>query len=102
MALGLAFAVRDVVMLAVSGLLMLLVLLPAVIGGFFWRKATSGAAFWSILFGFVVNIVLTPLMPATAFLPAFLVSAVIFVVGSLISRHSPTENTELQSDVREA
>ena len=93
----LAFVVRDLVTLVVSALLMLLVLLPAIMGGFFWKKATSKAAFWSILLGFLVAISLFKSMPQTSFVPGFIVSLVVFIVGSLITKHSHSENLKLLS-----
>lgn len=91
----LAFQVRDIVTLTVGALLMLQVLLPAIMGGFFWRKATAKAAFWSILLGFIVAVALLPSMPQTAFLPGFVVSLIVFVGVSLITKHSPSENIKL-------
>lgn len=93
--LGLAFIVRDIVTLSVNALLMLLVLLPATMGGFFWRRATSKAAFWSVLLGFAEGIVLLPLMPKTAFIPGFLVSLVLFIAISFFTKHSFSENVKL-------
>lgn len=93
--LSLALVVRDIVALSVTALFMLLVLLPAVMGGFFWKKATAKASFWSVVLGFIVAVVLLPIMPKTAFVPGFLVSLVVFTGGSLVTRHSSSENIKL-------
>ena len=90
--LGLAFIVRDIVALSVTALFMLLVLLPAVMGGFFWKKATAQASFWAILLGFAVAISLLPSMPKTAFMPGFLVTLIIFIAVSHLTKHSSSEN----------
>lgn len=95
--LSLAFIVRDIVTLSVNALLMLLVLLPAVIGGFFWKRATSKASFFSVLLGFLISLALLPIMPKTAFVPGFLVSLVVFIGASTFTMHSRSENVKLLS-----
>jgi Na+/proline symporter len=91
--------VQDVVTLSVNALFMLLIFLPAVVGGFFWRRATSRASFLSVLLGFVVTVALIPITPNTAFVPGFLVSLVVFVAGSIFSSHSASERIELTPPV---
>ena len=90
---GLAFAfyIRDILTLSTTALYMLLVFLPAVLGGFFWRRATAKASFWSILIGFVFSILLLSKMPTTAFVPGFIASLISFVAISVCSQHSKSE-----------
>ncbi|MCJ7501801.1 MAG: sodium:solute symporter family protein [Acidobacteriia bacterium] len=93
---GFSFVVRDIVTLSVIALFMLLVFLPAVIGGFFWRRATSRGAFLSVLLGFLTSLFLLPRMPRTAFVPGFVVSLLVFVAVSFLTAHSPSENVHLR------
>lgn len=86
-----SFYVHDIVRLSVIALFLLLVMLPAVVGGFFWKRSTATAATLSIAIGFVVTISLIQRMPTTAFLPAFLASAIGFVAVSLTTGHSASE-----------
>jgi solute:Na+ symporter, SSS family len=89
--LSISFLVRDILTLSVVALFLLLVLLPGVIGGFFWKRATSQAALWSIVGGILANAIALPFGPETAFVPGFLVSVILFVGVSLLSKHSETE-----------
>ena len=81
-ALVLALFYRDIVGLAITAVQILAVFAPAFIGGLLWQRASERGAFWSILTGFVLTIALLPFMPTTAFLPAILLSIIIFVVFS--------------------
>lgn len=90
-----AYLVRDILTLSTTALLMLLVFLPAIFGGFFWKRATATASFYSILLGFICALFLLPKMPTTAFVPGFLVSLIMFVVLSFFTSHSKSEITEL-------
>lgn len=91
--LALAWAVRDIVALTVNSLFSLLILLPAILGGFYWPRATAAGATWSMVSGAVTLCALTPLAPTQAFVPAFLVSAVVFVVVSMRTVHATAEGS---------
>jgi len=95
--IGLVIAVLlpDVITLSVNGMLMLLILLPATFGGFFWSRSTSKAAVWSIIVGLVVTLIALPLSTDIAFLPGFVSSCVVFVTVTLFTEHSQTENNRL-------
>jgi SSS family solute:Na+ symporter len=97
LAYALALAVRDIVALSVNALFMLLVLLPAVVGGFFWARATATGSIWSIAIGFMVMVIALPYAPETAFVPGFVASLLVFVGVSLSSSHSPCERRDLWS-----
>ena len=90
-----AFFIRDILTLSTTALYMLLVFLPAIIGGFFWKRATSTASFYSILIGFLSALLFLPKMPTTAFVPGFAISVVIFFTLSLTSKHATSENVSL-------
>lgn len=82
---GLSYLVQDIITLSIAALFLLLVLLPAVLGGFYWKRSTEIAAVASILGGVVVTAAAFPFFPETAFIPAFLVSVVVFVVVALFT-----------------
>lgn len=97
-ALGIAVVIPDIVTLSVNALFMLLVLVPAVIGGFFWRRGTAKGSLISISLGFAVTLLLLPIAPKIAFVPGFVVSLVLFVGVSLFSSHESSEHLDLWSD----
>lgn len=74
-----AFLYPDILQLGLVGTFILVVLLPPLIGAFFWKRANSAAAFWSTLIGFIVLLMFLPLMPRTAFIPSILSGVIIFV-----------------------
>ena len=94
-AMLIAYALPDFVSLSVNSIFMLLVLLPAVIGGFFWKQATERAAFFSVLSGLVTVVAFLFLDHETAFVPGFVVSLFVFVLISKTSQHNRSENLEI-------
>ena len=93
---GFAFLLPDNVALSVNSLLMLLILLPSVVFGFFWKCATSTAATASISAGFIFTMGFSVFIDAeTAFAPGFLISLIVFVVVSRLTKHAESENIEL-------
>ncbi|MEK6967389.1 MAG: sodium:solute symporter family protein, partial [Nanoarchaeota archaeon] len=74
-----AFLYPDILQLGLVGTFILVVLLPPLIGAFFWKRANSTAAFWSILVGFITLLILLPSMPKTAFIPSILLGIITFV-----------------------
>lgn len=86
-----AFLFPDIVTLSVNGMFMLLILLPAIVGGFFWKRATTIAASTSIILGMAITGGFMIVDATTAFIPGFIVSVIAFVLISLFSRHSETE-----------
>ena len=79
-----ALLIPDILQLLILSVFTLLPLAPAVVGGFVWKRASSAAAFWSILIGFAVTVVLLPFMPLSAFVPGFLLSLILFSGISLV------------------
>ena len=69
------------------------ILLPAVIGGLFWRRANSRAALGSILIGFPLNFGLSFVrgLEDTSWMPALGVATVVFVAVSLTTRETAEE-----------
>lgn len=83
--------VRSIVTLSVVAIFLLLVLLPAVLGGFYWRRATAKAAGWSIVGGTIAYFAMVPVSASNAFAPGFAVSLVLYVAISYFTKHHPAE-----------
>lgn len=90
-----AYTIADIIQILLIGVFLLLPIAPAIIGGLCWRRPTSKASFYSMLAGFLLAIVLLPLMPQLAFIPAFLVALILFVILSFLTKHAPSENTAI-------
>ena len=85
----------DLVALSINSLFMLLVLVPPIVGGFFWSKATSIGALTSTVVGMGVILVFLTINSETAFVPGFLASLITFITISMFSKHSKEENLNL-------
>ncbi|MBU1092506.1 sodium:solute symporter family protein [Patescibacteria group bacterium] len=80
-----AVLVFSVVHIAIDAVSYIAVLLPAVIFGFYWKKATAPAALWSIILGTITLTVFLWISPTEAFIPAMFVSFVTFwVVNTMV------------------
>lgn len=90
-----AIILPDIIALSVNALFMLLILLPSVVGGFFWKKANANAAFSSVIAGGIVLIIFLFIEASTAFVPAFFVSLITFILISLFTKHSTYENLSI-------
>ena len=96
--LAFALAFPDIVRVAISGFSSLIILIPGVIGGLLWQRATSKAAFWSILVGFcfVCSVLLfIPQYADYAFIPGFILSCFVFIVLSFLTKHEQEEKPHL-------
>lgn len=89
--LGASLLVRNIVTLSVLAIFLLLVLLPSVLGGFFWKRGTAKGALWSVVGGTLLYFAALPFLRSNAFAAGLLGSASIYVVASLLTRHSTTE-----------
>jgi SSS family solute:Na+ symporter len=87
----LSYLVRDIVVLSVVAVFMLLVLLPAVLGGFFWARTTNRAALASVVGGTLAYLAGLIHNPTTAFVPGLITSSMLLVVVSLLTQHSASE-----------
>jgi Na+/proline symporter len=85
----------NLVALSVNSLFMLLILVPSVMGGFFWRQATEKGAFYSIISGLIVMALFFFIDPTTAFVPAFVVSLLTFIIVSLSTKHDESEDLNI-------
>ena len=86
-ALSAALIIFNVIHLAIEAVSFSVVLLPAVIFGFYWKKANSRAAFWSILLGLVAVILFLSIAPLYAFIPGIIISFLSFLVITWITEY---------------
>jgi solute:Na+ symporter, SSS family len=93
-----ALALPDLVALSVNGMFMLLILLPAVIGGLFLKRPTACAASCSVIGGIAVTLLFLTFSPNTAFVPGFLASLIVYVIASFATVHSTSENLNVVED----
>ncbi len=90
-----AYLFNDIINLFLAAAYTVLVLGPALLGAFIWKTSTSKASFLSIVSGFAVLLAAIPFMAKNAFAPALLVSLIVFVLVSLFTQHSSSENLTL-------
>jgi len=90
-----AMLIPDLVRLSVNSLFMLLILVPAVIGGFFWKRATATASNYSLIIGSMVLLLSLIFNIENSFVPAFLLSLFTFVIVSLSTKHNKSENINI-------
>jgi Na+/proline symporter len=95
-ALCVALAIPDLVLLSISSIFAMLLILPAVIGGFLWRRSTSKASMISIVSGFCALLIALPFMPEKAFVPGFIVSGIVFIIASIMTKHDLDETIDLE------
>lgn len=93
--LGGAIILLNLAQVAISAVSLQIVLLPAVVGLFFWKRATAKAALASIGIGTIATVVLLPTLGEQAFVPGFFTSAIAFVVVSLFTAHASEERLNL-------
>jgi len=93
--LVIAYIFPDLIRLSVNSLFMLLILVPSVIGGFFWKKATAKGAFYSLLLGSVTLAAFMFIDTEMAFVPAFVISLLVFIVVSAYTKHDKNEDQKI-------
>lgn len=94
-ALTVAYFVPDIIRLSIYGTTLLLIFAPALLGGLFWKRATAKAALLSIVAGFATAMALIPVLKEQGAVPAAVVSIIVFVAASYLTKHSATENAGL-------
>lgn len=97
LSLCIALLLPDLVSLSVNALFVLLILLPGIVGGFFWNRANEKAAFHSILSGLLVTAFFLAINPDVAFIPGFIASLAVFFLFSRFARHDEREHLEILS-----
>ena len=86
LSLGIALTIFNIVHLAIEAVSFHVVLIPAVVFGFFWKKATSTAAFWSIITGLVTVLIFLFIDPVQAFIPGLIVSFLTFFIVNAFAK----------------
>ena len=79
-ALIIALIIFNVVHLAIDAVSFFAALLPAIIFGFYWKKATNTAALWSIILGTLTITIFLFISPIEAFIPGIIISFISFFV----------------------
>jgi SSS family solute:Na+ symporter len=77
--IAIAYIYPNLVELAVAANEGLIILAPAIIGGFIWKKANEKGAFYSMLTGLVILWGSYPFLGKLSFIPAVIVSTIIFI-----------------------
>ena len=85
-ALLIAYFIPNIVKLIIFATMLLLNFIPAIFGGFFWKRANAKAAFWSLILSTITLLVGWFTIGVNAWLPAFLVSTLVFVIGSFVAK----------------
>ena len=87
-ALGLCISLilPDLVALSVNALLMLLIIAPAVVGGFYYKRPGVKSAFYSMLVGTCVLLVSLFFDSETAFVPASFASLVTYILMTFFTK----------------
>ena len=80
LALIIALIIFNVVHIAINAVSFFVVLLPAIVFGFYWKKATASAALFSIILGVITLIIFLFISPVEAFIPALFVSFISFLI----------------------
>ncbi len=95
LSLAIAFYYPNLIKLSVNSLFMLLIIVPSIIGGFFWQQATAKGAFYSLLLGTISLIIFLFIDSEKAFVPAFIISLISFYIASKLSKHSSSEDRSI-------
>ena len=80
---GIAYIFPNLVELAVAANEGLLILAAPIVGGFLWKRANEKSGFYSALIGFIVLWASYPVAGKYSFIPAVLLSVIIFIICSL-------------------
>jgi len=83
--ISIAFLFPNLVELAVAANEGLIVLAPAIIGGFIWKRANEKAAFYSILIGLIILWGSYAFIGKYSFIPACIASLILYIAISLSS-----------------
>ncbi len=85
-ALLIAYFIPNIVKLIVLATFLTLNFIPVIFGGFFLRRANTKAAFWSLIVSTIVLLIGWFTIGVNAWLPAFLSSVLVFVLGSFFAK----------------
>jgi SSS family solute:Na+ symporter len=88
LALIMALLIFNIVHLAIQAISFYVVLTPAIIFGFYWKRANNKAAIWSIILGLIGVIAFLFVDPIQAFIPGVILSAITFVLVTFLSKNN--------------
>lgn len=80
LAILVAIVVFNVIHLAIDAVSFFAALLPAIVFGFYWPRATETAAFWSSVLGLITIAIFLFISPIEAFIPGIIVSFISFFI----------------------
>jgi len=80
LSLIISLIIFDIAHLSIEAVTFSVVLIPTIVFGFYWKRANSKAAFWSILLGMLTVIGFMFIDPVQAFIPGTIVSFVVFIL----------------------
>ena len=66
--------------MAIVSVQVLLIFAPALLGGLVWKVKNEKSAYWSILLGFLVTLIILPINVNLAFIPGLLVAIIVYIV----------------------
>ena len=92
-----AYIYPSLVDLAVAATEGLIILAPAIIGGFIWKRANEKAAFYSMLIGLILLWGSYPFLGKMSFIPAMIISLLIFIIVSL-KKEKGSKNVVLKTN----
>jgi SSS family solute:Na+ symporter len=85
LALVIALLIFNIVHLAIQAISFYVVLTPAIILGFYWKRANSRAAIWSIIIGLIGVVAFLFIDPIQAFIPGVVLSTITYVLVTLFA-----------------
>ena len=88
MALIVALLIFNIVHLAIEAISFYVVLTPAIIFGFYWKRANNKAAIWSIIIGLIGVIAFLFIDPVQAFIPGIVLSFLTFIIVTFLTKET--------------
>ena len=101
LSLGVAKAVPDIVNLIVAGASAIMVFLPSILMTLFKGTRKTGATISSIISGFAVLLILLPRAPKVAFIPATLISVIVYFTVANFTKNGTVKKSQMTADTIE-
>lgn len=97
MALIIALLIFNIVHLVIEAISFYVVLTPAIIFGFYWKRANNKSAIWSIIIGLIGVIAFLFIDPVQAFIPGIVLSFLTFIIVAFLTKNKnillPSQNS---------
>ncbi len=81
-----ALLIFNIVHLAIEAISFYVVLTPAIIFGFYWKRANTKAAIWSIIVGLIGVTAFLFIDPIQAFIPGIALSFITFIIVAFLTK----------------